>query len=66
MDNGGSLYRCKTIHLLTVQTAVGVFGAEGYTDGMDNLPLMVANAGSSGRAAISSLNSTPIIAVEQC
>ncbi|KAL3614417.1 hypothetical protein CASFOL_042491 [Castilleja foliolosa] len=52
--------------LRTVQTAVGVFGGEEYTDGMDSLPLMVANAGSSGHAAISSLYSPPIIAVEQC
>lgn len=33
---------------------------------MDVLPLMVANAGNSGRAAISSLNSPPIVAVELC
>jgi hypothetical protein len=50
----------------TVQTAVGVFGGEGYTDRMDVLPLMVANAGNSGRAAISSLNCPPIAAVELC
>ncbi|KAK6136438.1 hypothetical protein DH2020_029794 [Rehmannia glutinosa] len=52
--------------LRTMQTAVGVFGGEGYTDRMDILPLMVANAGNSGRAAISSLNSPPILAVEHC
>ncbi|XVE49414.1 hypothetical protein DITRI_Ditri01bG0080800 [Diplodiscus trichospermus] len=52
--------------LRTLQTAVGVFGGEGYTDRMDIVPLMVANAGNSGRAAISSLNSPPIIAVELC
>lgn len=50
----------------TIQTAVGVFGGEGYTDGMDSLPLMVANAGNSGRPAISSLNCPPILAVELC
>ncbi|XP_059445389.1 phosphoglycerate mutase-like protein 1 isoform X2 [Corylus avellana] len=52
--------------LRTVQTAVGVFGGEGYTDRTDVLPLMVANAGNSGRAAISSLNCPPILAVELC
>jgi hypothetical protein len=50
----------------TLQTAVGVFGGEGYTDGMNALPLMVANVGNSGREAISSLNSPPFIAVEDC
>ncbi|GKV26589.1 hypothetical protein SLEP1_g35859 [Rubroshorea leprosula] len=50
----------------TLQTAVGVFGGEGYTDGMDVVPLMVANAGNSDRAAISSLNCPPIIALELC
>lgn len=52
--------------LRTIQTAVGVFGGEGYTDRMDILPLMVANAGNSDRSAISSLNCPPIIAVELC
>ncbi|XP_039014751.1 phosphoglycerate mutase-like protein 1 isoform X2 [Hibiscus syriacus] len=52
--------------LRTLQTAVGVFGGEGYTDRMDVVPLMVENAGNSGRAAISSLNCPPIIAVELC
>ncbi|KAF8019689.1 hypothetical protein BT93_G0396 [Corymbia citriodora subsp. variegata] len=52
--------------LRTLQTAVGVFGGEGYTDRLDGLPLMVANAGNSARAAISSLNSPPIVAVELC
>ncbi|GKV26586.1 hypothetical protein SLEP1_g35858 [Rubroshorea leprosula] len=33
---------------------------------MDIVPLMAANAGNSGRAAISSLNSPPFIAVELC
>ncbi|RDY06684.1 Phosphoglycerate mutase-like protein 1 [Mucuna pruriens] len=50
----------------TLQTAVGVFGGEGYTDKTDVLPLMVANAGNSNRAAISSLNSPPIVGVELC
>ncbi|KAF2296521.1 hypothetical protein GH714_040518 [Hevea brasiliensis] len=52
--------------LRTLQTAVGVFGGDSYTDRTDALPLMVANAGNSGRAAISSLNSPPFIAVELC
>ncbi|GLU08969.1 hypothetical protein SLE2022_258500 [Rubroshorea leprosula] len=52
--------------LRTLQTAVGVFGGEGYTDRMDVVPLMVANAGNSSRAAISSLNCPPFIAVELC
>ncbi|XP_031273874.1 phosphoglycerate mutase-like protein 1 isoform X2 [Pistacia vera] len=52
--------------LRTLQTAVGVFGGEGYEDRMDVVPLMVANAGNSGRAAISSLNCPPVIAVELC
>ncbi|XP_011087994.1 phosphoglycerate mutase-like protein 1 isoform X4 [Sesamum indicum] len=52
--------------LRTIQTAVGVFGGEGYTDRMDVLPLMVANAGNSSRAAISSLDCPPILAVELC
>ncbi|RDY06752.1 Phosphoglycerate mutase-like protein 1, partial [Mucuna pruriens] len=52
--------------LRTLQTAVGVFGGEGYTDRTDVLPLMVANAGNSSRTAISSLNCPPIVAVELC
>ncbi|XP_027346182.1 phosphoglycerate mutase-like protein 1 isoform X2 [Abrus precatorius] len=52
--------------LRTLQTAVGVFGGEGYTDKTDVLPLMLANAGNSCRAAISSLNCPPIVAVELC
>ncbi|XP_057488859.1 phosphoglycerate mutase-like protein 1 isoform X1 [Actinidia eriantha] len=51
---------------LTMQTAVGVFGSEGYTDRMDAVPLMVANAGNSDRPAISSLDCPPIVAVELC
>ncbi|XP_057495989.1 phosphoglycerate mutase-like protein 1 [Actinidia eriantha] len=50
----------------TMQTAVGVFGGEGYTDRMDAVPLMVANAGNSDRPAISSLDCPPIVAVELC
>jgi broad specificity phosphatase PhoE len=50
----------------TLQTAVGVFGGEGYTDMSDVLPLMVANAGNSSRAAISSLNCPPVITEESC
>lgn len=50
----------------TIQTAVGVFGGAAYTDRTDVLPLMVANAGDSNRAAISSLNCPPILAVELC
>ncbi|KAM2323345.1 hypothetical protein PS1_020163 [Malus domestica] len=49
-----------------MQTAVGVFGGEAYTDGIDVPPLMVANAGNSNHPAISSLNSPPFIAVELC
>lgn len=52
--------------LRTMQTAVGVFGGEGYSDRFDVLPLMVANAGNSDRSAISSLNCPPIMAVELC
>uniref|UniRef100_A0A7N0TVY0 Phosphoglycerate mutase-like protein 1 n=1 Tax=Kalanchoe fedtschenkoi TaxID=63787 RepID=A0A7N0TVY0_KALFE len=52
--------------LRTMQTAVGVFGGEGYTDRMDILPLMTANAGNSFRGAISSLDSPPFLAVEAC
>ncbi|GKV33522.1 hypothetical protein SLEP1_g42026 [Rubroshorea leprosula] len=52
--------------LRTMQTAVGVFGGEGYAEGIDAPPLMVANAGNSDRSAISSLNCPPFIAVELC
>ncbi|XP_047949921.1 phosphoglycerate mutase-like protein 1 isoform X3 [Salvia hispanica] len=52
--------------LRTIQTAVGVFGGEAYSDKMDNLPLMVTNAGNSDRTAISSLDCPPIVAVEIC
>ncbi|KAI4318739.1 hypothetical protein MLD38_032409 [Melastoma candidum] len=50
----------------TLQTAVGVFGGEGYLNEPDIPPLMMENAGKSGRAAISSLNCPPIVAVELC
>ncbi|XP_008237055.1 PREDICTED: phosphoglycerate mutase-like protein 1 [Prunus mume] len=52
--------------LRALQTAVGVFGGEGYTDRTDILPLMVANAGYSEHPSISSLNCPPIIAIELC
>ncbi|KAM5575206.1 phosphoglycerate mutase-like protein 1 [Rosa sericea] len=52
--------------LRTMQTAVGVFGGEAYTDGIDVPPLMVENAGNSSHAAISSLNCPPFVAVELC
>ena len=60
-DLYGTIYGFRTL-----QTTVGVFGGEGYTDKTDVLPLMVANAGNSYRAAISSLNSPPVVAVELC
>ncbi|XP_057469061.1 phosphoglycerate mutase-like protein 1 [Actinidia eriantha] len=52
--------------LRTMQTAVGVFGGQGYMDGIDAPPLMVANAGNSIHPAISSLKCPPFIAVELC
>ncbi|XP_039053221.1 phosphoglycerate mutase-like protein 1 isoform X2 [Hibiscus syriacus] len=52
--------------LRTLQTAVGVFGGEGYKDGVDVHPLMVENAGKSIRPAISSLYCPPFVAVELC
>lgn len=52
--------------LRCMQTAVGVFGGEGYTDGIDVPPLMVTDAGDSKHPAISSLNCPPFIAVEGC
>lgn len=50
----------------TMQTAVAVFGGQGYMDGIDVAPLMVENVGKSSRPAISSLNSPPFVAVELC
>ncbi|XP_062225053.1 phosphoglycerate mutase-like protein isoform X2 [Phragmites australis] len=52
--------------LRTMQTAVGVFGGENYTNGENAPPLMVENAGHSKRRAISSLNCPPFLAVETC
>ncbi|ESQ43700.1 hypothetical protein EUTSA_v10014382mg [Eutrema salsugineum] len=52
--------------LRTIQTAVGAFGGEEDTNGADATPLMIVNAGSSHRPAISSLNSPPFLAVELC
>ncbi|XP_052201859.1 phosphoglycerate mutase-like protein 1 isoform X1 [Diospyros lotus] len=52
--------------LRTMQTAAGVFGSGGYTDGVGAPPLMVENAGNSSRPAISSLNCPPFIAMELC
>ncbi|WCJ35653.1 Phosphoglycerate mutase family protein [Euphorbia peplus] len=52
--------------LRTMQTAVGVFGGEGYSDGIEATPLMIANAGESNRPAISSLNCPAFVAVELC
>jgi hypothetical protein len=49
-----------------MQTAVGVFGRVNYTDGVSVPPLMVENAGHSGRPAVSSLNCPPFLAVETC
>ncbi|CAN0838740.1 Phosphoglycerate mutase-like protein 1 [Linum grandiflorum] len=46
-----------------MQTAVGVFGGDGYTDGV---PLMVEHAGESDHPAISSLDCPPFLAVELC
>lgn len=54
------------VHCRTMQTAVGVFGGEAYTDGVNVPPLMVANTGNSGHPAISSLNCPPFVAVELC
>ncbi|XP_020080422.1 phosphoglycerate mutase-like protein 1 isoform X1 [Ananas comosus] len=52
--------------LRTMQTAVGVFGGESYTDGINVPPLMVENAGNSNHLAISSLNCPRFVAVEKC
>ncbi|KAK8649075.1 hypothetical protein V6N13_129811 [Hibiscus sabdariffa] len=52
--------------LRTLQTAVGVFGGEGYKDGINVPPLMVENAGESNRPAISSSDCPPFVAVELC
>ncbi|CAJ1970548.1 unnamed protein product [Sphenostylis stenocarpa] len=52
--------------LRTMQTAVGVFGGEVYTDGISEPPLMTENVGHSDHPAVSSLNCPPFIAVELC
>ncbi|KAG2391687.1 Phosphoglycerate mutase-like protein [Vigna angularis] len=52
--------------LRTMQTAVGVFGGEVYTDGISEQPLMMENVGHSDHLAVSSLNCPPFIAVELC
>lgn len=49
-----------------MQTAAGVFGRAYGADINNALPLMVANAGSSNRSAVSSLNSPPFMAIETC
>jgi hypothetical protein len=49
-----------------MQTAVGVFGGEGYTDGINAPPLMIENAFNSGRPAVSTLGAPPFLAVESC
>ncbi|MFS7949244.1 putative histidine phosphatase superfamily [Helianthus anomalus] len=49
-----------------MQTAVGAFGGEAAAIGIDRLPLMVENTGSSNCPAISSLNCPPFIAMELC
>ncbi|KAH7849384.1 hypothetical protein Vadar_017039 [Vaccinium darrowii] len=59
-------YDYHWLYCRTMQTAVGVFGGEGYMDRNDVPPLMVANAGKSSHPAISSLNCPPFIAVELC
>ncbi|GAB2228252.1 hypothetical protein Droror1_Dr00010082 [Drosera rotundifolia] len=50
----------------TMQTAAGAFGGGEYVNGIDVPPLMVENAGNSGRPAISSLNCPPFLANEFC
>lgn len=50
----------------TMQTAAGVFGGGGYIDGDACPPLMVAGAGNSNHAAITSANCPPFIAIEWC
>jgi hypothetical protein len=49
-----------------MQTAVGVFGGENYTNGINAPPLMVENAANSGRPAISTFKCPPFLAVEAC
>ncbi|KAI3840156.1 hypothetical protein MKX03_022096 [Papaver bracteatum] len=52
--------------LRTMQTAVGIFGGGGNTDGMDIITMMVANAVNDDRSAYSSLNCPPFAAAEIC
>ncbi|AES98339.1 phosphoglycerate mutase family protein [Medicago truncatula] len=52
--------------LRTMQTAVGVFGGEANTDGVNKPPLMIENVGHSDHPAVSSLNCPPFVAVELC
>ncbi|KAG6400403.1 hypothetical protein SASPL_137234 [Salvia splendens] len=52
--------------LRTMQTTVGVFGGEGFDDGIKAAPLMTENAGESDHPAISSLNAPPFVAMELC
>ncbi|EPS67174.1 hypothetical protein M569_07602, partial [Genlisea aurea] len=52
--------------LRTMQTAVGVFGGDGYVNGADVPALMVENSWSNDHPAISSLNSPPFVAMELC
>ncbi|KAH7524810.1 hypothetical protein FEM48_Zijuj06G0158600 [Ziziphus jujuba var. spinosa] len=63
---GGGVGMFRKVIEWTMQTAVGVFGGEAYTDGIEVTPLMVANAGNSDHSAISSLNCPPFVAVELC
>lgn len=49
-----------------MQTAVGVFGGEIYSDGINEPPLMIESVGSSDHPAVSSLNCPPFIAKELC
>ncbi|KAH1214248.1 Phosphoglycerate mutase-like protein 2 [Glycine max] len=55
----------KNIELVTMQTSVGVFGGEAYTDGISE-PLMMENVRYSDHPAVSSLNCPLFIAVELC
>ncbi|KAL9172164.1 hypothetical protein ABFS82_03G027000 [Erythranthe guttata] len=50
--------------LRTMQTAVGVFGGEGYVDGIIDVPPLMAE--NTNRPPISSLNSPPFVAMELC
>ncbi|KAL9250985.1 Phosphoglycerate mutase-like protein [Drosera capensis] len=56
----------EKVQLVTMQTAAGAFGGGVYVNGIDVPPLMVENAGNSGRLAISCLNCPPLLANELC